>query len=147
MPCYFNKGMKRGFKVFGQAAFFMLVLVVLLMTASIGFVVVPLLVIFNNFLAYAIAIILGLAMGSLVNRFVHDLEDLTHHHHATLWIIVLLSSILNFSAVYMGLSLNNPFWSVDVSLNIAMSGALVFTTAFFVPLFVEMLHLSKKEVR
>lgn len=140
--------MKRGYKILQESGFVLLILVILVMTAGIGFVVVPLLLIFDNFAAYAIAAIMGLAMGALVNRFVHDLENLTHHHHAILWMLSLMSAILNFSAVYFGIVNNNPLWSSDlVPLEIAVWGALIFSIGFFVPLFLEMLHLAKKEVR
>lgn len=111
-----------------EALYYVLVLVATIFISGALFLTAPLLVLGNLFLLYLILIVLGIALGAFLKGFLHDLDELTHTHHAGLTLIVLLVAFLNF------LSLTTSYTVfTEKTLTLAIISAMTFTISFLIP--------------
>jgi hypothetical protein len=122
----------------------------LLFTLGLAFLLTPLLLVGNSGIAYGVVTILGLVFGLFITFFVKDMEALSKHHHAGIWIVVLLGSLISF-AIFSTASSQLAIFiggSGEVYANSVVLG-LLFSAGFFTPYFlflVEQHYHSAKKV-
>ena len=125
-----------------NANYYLLLFILIIFTAGLSFLLMPLVLIGKPLTVYSITLVTGIVFGLFITIFVMDLDELTHHHHAGIWAIMLFGSIINFVAVYlnkniisstlMSLSPENPASPV--------LAALIFAIGFFIPYNIYMIN-------
>lgn len=127
-----------------EAMYYVTLFFLLLFTAGVSFMLLPLLYFAGNLLAVIITGILGLAFGLFLAFFIKELDLITHHHHAGIWAVFLLGSIINFGIIYysrQSLSKELPLMTNTAD---PLVVALVFALCFFIPSFMMARHHAAK---
>ena len=123
--------------VLRDTTFYILLFGLIFVSAGAAFLLIPMLL-FLGWFGYLVTAILGLSIGLLVNHFIHDLDDLTKHHHAGIWLVIILSSILNFFIIYMSVPVN-------VSEH-ALTASTLFAGMFLMPNLISHIYVSREKI-
>lgn len=116
---------------------YVLLLALLFMTAAIAIVMIPIIVALQGYSYYFIAI-LGLVFGLLIDHYVIHLGNFEKKHHASIWLIVILGSLMNFFVLYLTIPINLGEY--------AFKAATLFAFCFLVPNIITIIfHKHKKE--
>lgn len=98
----------------------------------VSVVLVPLLVMINNWSIYLIITILGLVLGILFSHLINDIEHLSSHHHIAAAVFVPLVGVLNLFIIIP--IANNVRILLNVgTINNPIAIACVYVCAFLIP--------------
>lgn len=118
-----------------NANYYLLLLILIIFTAGLSFLLMPLILIGTPITVYSITLVTGIVFGLFITLFVIDLDTLTHHHHAGIWAIMIFGSVINFVAIYLN---KNMISSTLLSLSPTNAAspvlaAVIFALGFFIP--------------
>lgn len=111
-----------------EALYYIMLLIVVIFISGILFLISPVLFFGNLFYLYLVLIIIGISLGYFLKDFVHELDELTHVHHTSLVLIILLSALINFISITTSFSL-----LTEKTLSLSLLSATVFTISFLIP--------------
>ena len=111
-----------------EALYYLLVLVATIFISGALFLVAPLLIVGNLYLLYTVLVILGITLGAFLKGFLRDLDELTHTHHISLTIIILIVAFLNFFSLT-----TSYIVFTEKTLVLSTLSAMTFTISFLIP--------------
>lgn len=111
-----------------EALYYLMLIAVMIFISGALFLISPLLFFDNVLYMYLILIIIGIALGYFLKGLLHDLDELTHKHHAGLILVVLIVSTLNFIALILSFTI-----LTEKTIYLAILSATVFTISFLIP--------------
>lgn len=113
--------------VWSDFLYYWLLAVLILFTVGSAYLLAPLLVVEAGIISYLLTGFLASIYGGFVVIFVHDLDEITHHHHIGVFATMLVGSLASFVVLWSGLSgeLAPGFRGVGL--------ALTFSAFFFFP--------------
>ncbi|PIN81785.1 hypothetical protein COV13_00130 [Candidatus Woesearchaeota archaeon CG10_big_fil_rev_8_21_14_0_10_32_9] len=127
-----NPKQTRTNKLIQKTNYYVLILLLLLFVTGLAFLLTPLILLANQIIVYSLLISVGLVFGLFIGYFAKDLDHLTnHHHHAEIWMAVLIASLLNFFAIIGAVQLAAK--NLNLAHPSAVYMALAFTVSFIIP--------------
>ena len=135
---------KKKRNVLDELSYYILIVLLAIFVTGIAYLMMPILLIAGTYIGYALLLIIGLIFGTFVAFFIDDMDHLTHHHHAGVWMIVILGSVLSFIAIWINTPLaprrvpDTMFGPVPN----ALIAGLIFSISFLIPYFI---YLWKKK--
>jgi len=135
---------KKKRNILDELSYYTLVVLLAIFVSGIAYLMMPILLIAGTYIGYALLFIIGLIFGTFVAFFVDDMDHLTHHHHAGVWIIVILGSILSFISIWLNTPLapqrvNDVMFGPPPN---ALIAGLIFSISFLIPY---LIYLWKKK--
>lgn len=135
---------KKKRNILDQLTYYILIVLLAIFVVGIAYLMTPILLIAGTYIGYSLLLIIGLVFGIFVSFFVNDMDYLTHHHHAAVWLIVIFGSILSFVAIWINAPMtpervHEPLYGPQIN---ALVAGLFFSISFLIPYF---LHLWKKK--
>lgn len=122
-----------------ESLYYLMLITLIIFISGLLFLISPLLFFDNILYMYLVLIIVGIALGYFIKGFLHDLDELTHKHHAGLISVVMIVSTLNFITMLLSFTL-----LTEKTIYLAILSATVFTISFLIPY---IHHYFKKEGR
>lgn len=92
-------------KAVNNVLYYSLLLLLIIFTSGLAFLLMPLILVGNAGTVYIISATMGIVFGLLIVFFVMSIDELTHHHHAGIWVVILFGSLINFTAVFLNESI------------------------------------------
>lgn len=114
-------------RVWSEFLYYWLLAVLLLFAVGSAYLLAPLLVVETGFISYALTAFIASIYGAFIVVFVHDLDEITHHHHIGVFLTMIVGSLTSFLVLWGGL-----LGQVDESFT-ALGLALTFGAFFFFP--------------
>ncbi|MFP4567459.1 MAG: hypothetical protein ACLFN8_00795 [Candidatus Woesearchaeota archaeon] len=111
-----------------ELLYYILLSLTIIFISCVLFLLSPLLLFGKLIHVHLVLFILGVSLGAFLKGFFHDLDELTHTHHAGLFSIILITALINFIA----LSASFMVFSDKTSI-LAFLGAFTFTISFLIP--------------
>lgn len=130
-----------------DANYYLLLLILIIFTAGLSFLLMPLVMIGTPLTVYSITLVTGIVFGLFITIFVMDLDAMTHHYHAGIWAVMLFGSIINFVAIYLNKSIVSDTLMSLSPTNPAspLLAAVLFALGFFIPYNFYMISQHKLE--
>ncbi len=104
-------------------------------TVMLSLILIPVLVVSNNFWAYTITGVFGFLLGALIIIIIKDLHWLEHHHHLLISLLIPIVAIFNFFIVVNRVNTFNISVGIRNIHNPVMVG-IVYFICFLVPYFI-----------
>lgn len=111
-----------------ELLYYLTIFLVLIFISGFLFLISPLLIFNNLIYLYITLVVIGISLGAFLNGFIHDLDELTHSHHAGFIIIVLAAALINFIAIA-----SSFVFFTQKLIYMAILSAFVFTVSFLIP--------------
>ena len=126
-----------------ETMYYLLLLVLVLFIAGCAFLLLPLILVATPIVVYIITFILGGVFGVFLIYFIKDLDVLTHHHHAGIWFVVLVSSIINFLSIFIITAEFRNFTGIHYLANPFLT-AIIFSAGFLLPYYISLFNEKHK---
>lgn len=107
--------------------YYLLVLSMMVFVMFLSYFLAPIFLLGEGLTPYLTTIAVGLSIGWFIAYFVKELDTATKHPHSALFFVIVIASLLNFSAVHSAL--------LEVSANVPNPFiiSVLFSVSFLVP--------------
>lgn len=131
---------------FSRIVFWSAIIIIIFANLMVSLVLIPFLIVFNNWILYSIVILLAGTVGFLYNYLITDIGHLERKHHLAASIIIPLLALAN---MILMIYISNRFiqdLKVKNDLHNPWLISIIFVTAFILPFLIDQFR-TKKQTR